>query len=618
MLQEKRSVTSLELLAPAKDLECGIAAINHGADAVYTGAPKFGARAAAGNSLQDIARLTEYAHIFNVKVYVALNTLLYDHELSEAEKLIQQLYQTGVDAIIIQDMGITQLNLPPIAIHASTQTDNRTPEKVKFLEDAGFEQVVLARELTLNEIKEIRKSTKVPLEFFIHGALCVSYSGQCYMSHATTKRSANRGECSQPCRLPYSLENKQGNPLVKNQHLLSLKDLNNTNHLLDLINAGISSFKIEGRLKDAAYVKNVTSWYRQQLDEIIDSDSSLARSSSGRVSIPFEPSPSKTFSRGFTTYFLNGREVNIWSLHTPKSLGEKLGRVVTISREYFIVEDGISFNNGDGVCFLNKSKQLKGFRISKTIGNKVYADDIKELYSGAMLYRNHDQLFEKQLNNSKENRRITMELTLIETEDGICLQMTDEDGLRSEIRKKIKKEPARNEEMALKSIRDQLSKWGNTIFNPSSIKLQLLQPLFIPAAEINAIRRELTEIHQTKRINSYSRQEKVFPKTSHPYPDAPEDFSLNISNHLAEKFYNLHGVKITEPAFEIKSPAGAKLMTTRHCIRYANNSCPKENPKATPENLILKSGNNSYELKFDCKKCEMHIFDLDTKQTKNG
>ncbi|ASB50899.1 peptidase U32 family protein [Alkalitalea saponilacus] len=617
MLQEKGRVTSLELLAPARDLECGLAAINHGADAVYTGAPKFGARAAAGNSLTDIATLTEYAHLFNAKVYVAINTLLYDHELTEAEKLIHQLYKIGVDAIIIQDMGITQMNLPPIAVHASTQTDNRTPEKVKFLEDAGFDQVVLARELTLNEIAEIRNITNVPLEFFIHGALCVSYSGQCYMSQATSGRSANRGECSQPCRLPYSLENLDGKTLIKNQHLLSLKDLSNTNHLHDLIKAGISSFKIEGRLKDATYVKNVTSWYRQQLDRIIETDSNLARSSSGRVTIPFEPSPAKTFSRGFTTYFLNGREKDIWSLHTPKSLGEKLGRVVTISRDYFIAEDGIDLNNGDGICFLNKSKQLRGFRINKTVENKVYADDIKELYTGAMLYRNHDQLFEKQLINSKENRRIAIDLNLSETEDGISLQLIDEDGLSSEIRKNIIKEPAKNPDLALKTIGDQLSKWGNTIYNPNSIKLQLLQPIFIPAAEINAVRRELNDVHKTKRLNSYRRQEKLFPQTSHPYPNAVKDFSLNVSNHLAQKFYNIHGVKKTEPAFEIKSPTGARLMTTRHCIRYATNSCPKENPKATPENLILKSGKNSYELKFDCKKCEMMIFDLDSNQIKN-
>ncbi|WP_026475397.1 peptidase U32 family protein [Alkaliflexus imshenetskii] len=611
MLQQKRGIKQIELLAPARDLECGIAAIDHGADAVYIGAPKFGARKVAGNSLDDINQLVQYAHLFNARIYVAINTLLYDHELQEAEQLIHELYAIGVDAIIIQDMGILEMNLPPIEIHASTQTDNRTPAKVAFLEKSGFQQVVLARELNLEEIKEIRRQTSVPLEFFVHGALCVSYSGQCYMSHATTGRSANRGECSQPCRLPYSLETAGGKTILKDQHLISLKDLNNSDHLKELINAGITSFKVEGRLKDAAYVKNITAWYRKALDKIIDANPGLQRSSSGQVTTAFKPSPEKSFSRGFTTYFLNGRQKNIWSMHTPKSLGEKLGRVVKVNKDHFFIEDGLNLQNGDGLCFLNREKQLCGFRINVAEGNKIYADNISELFSGATLFRNHDRAFEKELENSKETRRIAVDVTFCETGSGVSLSLIDEDGITSCIEESLNKETANNPSRAMEQINQQLSKWGNTIFTPSSIKIDLSQPLFIPVSVINALRRELAATHQQKRIENYQRTSSFIKPTSHHYPEMPESFSLNISNHLAEDFYKRHGVSNIIPAFELNSPKeGARLMTTRHCVRYATDGCPKEKPGAKPENLIMRSGNIRYELRFDCKKCEMHIYTL--------
>lgn len=611
MLQQKRGINQIELLAPARDLECGIAAIDHGADAVYIGAPKFGARKVAGNSLQDIANLVQHAHLFNARIYVAINTLLFNHELQEAEKMIHDLYAVGVDAIIIQDMGILEMNLPPIDIHASTQTDNRTPEKVAFLEKAGFQQVVLARELNLEEIKEIRRQTSVPLEFFVHGALCVSYSGQCYMSHATSGRSANRGECSQPCRLPYSLETTGGKTIVKDQHLISLKDLNNTEQLKELISAGITSFKIEGRLKDAAYVKNITAWYRKALDTIIDANPSLQRSSSGQVTTAFKPSPEKSFSRGFTTYFLNGRQKNIWSMHTPKSLGQKLGRVLKVNKDHFLIEESIKIQNGDGLCFLNREKQLCGFRVNVAEGNKVFADNISELFSGATLFRNHDRAFEKEVDNSKETRRIAVDVTFCETADGISLSLIDEDGITSCIEERINKETANNPSRAMDQINQQLSKWGNTIFAPSSIKIDLSQPLFIPVSAINALRRELATLHQQKRIENYQRTSSVIKPTSHHYPENPENFSLNISNHLAEEFYRRHGVSDIIPAFEIDAPkTGARVMTTRHCVRYATDGCPKETPGAKPENLIMRSGNTRYELRFDCKKCEMHIYTL--------
>src|ERR1035437_1229160 len=355
----------IELLSPAKNLECGLAAINHGADAVYIGASSFGARAAAGNTLEDIATLVQYAHKYRSKVHVALNTILTDEQLPEAEKLIWEVYNAGADALIVQDMGILQLNLPPIALHASTQTDNRTVEKVKFLQDVGFSRVVLARELSLKQIAEIASQTDVELEAFIHGALCVSYSGQCYMSQANCGRSANRGQCAQYCRLPYHLVDADDNVLVKNKHLLSLKDLDQSDSLEEMLEAGVTSFKIEGRLKDADYVKNITAYYRRKLDAILDGSTRYRRASAGRTTILFEPNPEKSFRRSNTDYFLHGRKPDIAQLETPKSLGEPIGKVTYIGRNFFEMQNGTLLNNGDGLCFINKHGDLTGFRVNR-------------------------------------------------------------------------------------------------------------------------------------------------------------------------------------------------------------------------------------------------------------
>jgi 23S rRNA 5-hydroxycytidine C2501 synthase len=612
MLQTERGLIPLELLAPAKDVECGLAAINHGADAVYIGAPKFGARKLAGNSLDDIARLTEYAHLFNVRVYIALNTLLYDDEIAEAEQLIHKLYEIGVDAIIVQDMGILQMNLPPIPLHASTQTDNRTPQKVKFLEDAGIQQVVLARELSLEQIRNIRKDTTVPLEFFVHGALCVSYSGQCYMSHATCGRSANRGECSQPCRLPYNLETPNGEVLVRNSHLLSLKDLNLSNHIQDLIDAGITSFKIEGRLKDATYVKNTTAYYRQVIDKIINESAQYERSSVG-LSVPdFIPSPEKTFSRGFTTYFFNGRQQSVWSMQTPKSLGEKIGKVLKVENDHFIIEKGIGLNNGDGLCFIDRGKKLSGFRVNVADRQKIFADNIKNLYAGATIFRNHDQNFEKKLENSTTVRKIDISVALSQNRNGIRLSLKDVDGFVSEVDREIAVEIAQKPDQALEQIKQQLLKWGNTVFMPVSIKIETDHPLFIPVSLLNGMRRELAEKHYKFRQGNYTRQSFTIVPTSHTYPESSGDYSLNVINRLAKAFYQQHGIENIFSGFEICIPSGKnRVMTTRHCIRYATNRCPKENPGSTSDRLILKSGRNAFELKFDCVKCEMQVYSLE-------
>lgn len=600
----------LELLAPARDLTCGLAAIDHGADAVYIGAHKFGARKVAGNSLADIGKLIEYAHLFHARVYVAINTLLFDDELEEAEKLIWDLYSLGADAIIVQDMGILQMNLPPIPLHASTQTDNRTPGKVKFLEEAGFRQVVLARELSLDQIREIRSTTTVPLEYFVHGALCVSYSGKCYMSHASTGRSANRGECSQPCRLPYNLETLDGQTLVKNQHLLSLKDLNLSYRLKDLIDAGISSFKIEGRLKDAAYVKNITSYYRRELDKIIEANPNLTRSSSGSITSGFMPAPEKSFSRGFSTYFLDGRQKGIWSLHTPKSLGEKIGKVVKVEKDYFVVQSDHPLNNGDGFCFFDRSMKLCGLKADVVNNSKIFTSATNGLYAGATLYRNYDHAFAKQLETTGGERKMGIRLRFSESAQGVTLELEDEDGITSRVEQELKKEPAQKPEKALEQIKSQLTKWGNTPFVPQSIKIDLQQPLFIPVSTLNGLRRSLDDQHRQKRTETHNREEFQTVPTFHPYPDDLSSFESNVLNHLARSFYEQHAIETIPDGLErMTQPIKrARVMTTKHCIRYATDQCPRENPKARADDLILKSDKTTYLLKFDCKNCEMQVY----------
>jgi 23S rRNA 5-hydroxycytidine C2501 synthase len=606
MTQEPKK---LELLSPARDLVCGLAAINHGADAVYIGANRFGARKGAGNSLEDIATLIKHAHLYGARVYVALNTLLYDHELEDAEKLIREVYNLGADAVIVQDMAILEMNLPPIPLHASTQTDNRTPAKVQFLEDAGFQQVVLARELSLEEIREIRRQTTLPLEFFVHGALCVSYSGKCFMSHACNGRSANRGECSQPCRLPYSLQTSQGEVLVKDRHLLSLKDLNLSDRLGDLIDAGITSFKIEGRLKDPEYVKNVTAHYRKILDGIILANPNLQRSSSGFIQSGFTPAPEKSFSRGFSTYFLDGRQKGIWSMHTPKSLGEKIGKVVKTEKDHFIIQTDLTLSNGDGLCYFDRQMHLTGLKADVVNGSKIYSNTLVSLYAGATIYRNYDHAFNKELENHPNERKIGIHLLFSETDDGVRCTLRDEDGHTTTQETTIPKEVAQKPEKALEQIKSQLMKWGNSPYAPISIKIDLTRPLFIPVSVVNTIRRNMGEAHQQTRLQNYVREEYQIVPTTHPYPEPLDTHESNVLNHLARAFYQAHGVNTIDPGFELGSSDGPKrVMTTRHCIRFATELCPRENPQAKSEDLVMKSGKNSYLLKFDCKKCEMQVF----------
>ncbi|MEW5942930.1 MAG: U32 family peptidase [Pseudomonadota bacterium] len=600
----------LELLAPAKNLAFGIEAINHGADAVYIGGPQFGARAAAGNPVADIEALAAYAHKYYAQVFVALNTILRDDELAEAERLVRQLYEAGADALIVQDMGLLQLDLPPIALHASTQTDNRTPEKVRFLEQVGFSQVVLARELSLPQIRAIADQTAVRLEFFVHGALCVSYSGQCYISHAQTGRSANRGECAQPCRLPYTLLDTDGRVLARDQHLLSLKDMNQGENLRALMEAGISSFKIEGRLKDLSYVKNVTAYYRQRIDELLLDAPDRSHSSSGRCTFFFEPQPEKSFNRGATDYFLRGRQAGITSFATPKFAGTAIGKVARLGHGYFEIESKTLLNNGDGLSYFNAGNELVGLRINRAEGSRLFPAELPgDLAVGTTLYRNLDHAFEKQLEKKTAERKIRVCMTLEETPEGFALRITDEDGITATASLAHTREPAQNPDKAVAHIREQLSKLGNTPFEAEDIILKLSAPWFIPVSALNALRRQAAEQLEAARQAARQRPPKApVQAPAAPYPETTLSYRGNVYNRQAQAFYARHGVTHIAPAFECNQERDAvSLMITKHCLRYSFNLCPKQVKGIRPDPLSLVRGNEELTLRFDCRRCEMHV-----------
>ena len=599
----------IELLAPAKNLECGIAAIDHGADAVYIGAPKFGARAAAVNSLEDIAALVEYAHLYNARIYVTVNTILKDEELQETEKMIWALFRAGVDALIVQDMGITGLNLPPLPLHASTQRDNRTVEQVRFLADAGFRQVVLARELSLREISKIHEACPdVPLEIFVHGALCVSYSGQCYVSQACFGRSANRGECAQFCRLPFSLVDAEGRVIVKDKHLLSLKDLNQSDELEALLDAGASSFKIEGRLKDVSYVKNVTAAYRRKLDAIFARRKEYARASSGSCRYAFNPQLDKSFSRGFTHYYLHGRTKDVFSFDTPKSLGEEMGTMKEARGNYLTVAGLKSFNNGDGVCYIDEQGRLQGFRINRVEGNKLYPQEMPRIKPRTVLYRNFDQEFEKILARKSSERRIAVSVRLTDTPFGFALTLTDEDDNSVTLSLAREKEPARTPQE--ENLKTQLAKFGNTPFEAVRIDIDFAGNWFLPASVLADFRRQAVEkLISARRIN-YRRELFVLKPTAHAFPQSTLTYLGNVMNAQAVSFYAGHGVASIAPAFERAPAEKAVLMFCKHCLRYSMGWCPvhqrERSPYREPYYLVSTDGKR-FRLEFDCKNCQMKV-----------
>lgn len=600
----------IELLAPAKNLECGIEAINHGADAVYIGAPRFGARAAAGNSLADIEALVQYAHLYNVRIYVTVNTILRDDELKETEAMIWDLYRVGVDALIVQDMGLTQLNLPPIPLHASTQMDNRTVEKVRFLADAGFRQVVLARELSVNEISRIHAACPdTLLEVFIHGALCVSYSGQCYVSEACFGRSANRGECAQFCRLQFDMTDADGKVIEKGKHLLSLKDMNQSDNLEELLDAGASSLKIEGRLKDVSYVKNVTAYYRQKLDALFKRRKEYVRASSGSVKLAFRPQLDKSFSRGFTDYFAHGRNPGIFSFNTPKSLGEEVGTVKEIRGNYLTVAGVKAFSNGDGLCYLDAQGRLQGFRVNRVENNKLFPQEMPRIKPKTVLYRNFDQEFDRIMQKKSAERKLAVDVSLAENNFGFTLTMCDEDGNSVSMALSKDKELARTPQHD--NLINQLGKLGNTPFVPRNIEVDLSENWFIPSSELAELRRATVEkLLALRRIN-YHRELWRMPETEHPYPQKELTYLGNVMNKEAAAFYQKHGVEKIAPAFEVEHPEGAALMFCKHCLRYSMGWCPVHHKVKSPyrEPYYLVSGDGKkFRLQFDCKNCQMKVY----------
>ena len=605
----KKRPRKIELLAPAKNLECGIEAVNHGADAIYIGASHFGARAAAGNSIEDIAKLVEYAHLYNVRIYVTVNTILRDDELEQTEALIWQLYRVGVDALIVQDMGILKLNLPPIPLHASTQMDNRTVEKVRFLFDTGFRQVVLARELSLQEISDIHHACpNVPLEVFVHGALCVSYSGQCYVSQACYGRSANRGECAQFCRLSFDLEDADGEKIVRNKHLLSLKDLNQSDVLEQMLDAGVSSFKIEGRLKDVAYVKNVTAAYRKKLDAIFERRSDYVRASSGTVHLAFTPQLDKSFSRGFTHYFLFERNKEIFSFDTPKSLGEEMGFVKDVRGNYLTVAGVKSFNNGDGLCFLDDKGKLQGFRVNRVDGNRLYPQEMPFIKPRTLLYRNFNQDFERIMARKSAERKIRVVVEMLECAFGFSVGMTDEDGNRVVLTFECAKELARTSQQ--ENWKTQLGKLGNTLFEIERIDVNVSDNWFVPSSILADWRRQVVDkLLEARRINYPREIARINPQPV-PYFLNGLTYLGNVMNTQAALFYKERGVKTIESAFE-KDPANHNVvMFCKHCIRYSMGWCPSRQKGRSPYRepyYLVSSDGRRFRLDFDCRNCQMKV-----------
>ncbi|MBD8723960.1 U32 family peptidase [Oxalobacteraceae sp. CFBP 13708] len=618
----------LELLSPAKTAEIGREAILHGADAVYIGGPAFGARHNASNPLEDIAGLVQFAHAYRARIFVTMNTIMHDSELELARKQIWQLYEAGVDALIIQDMGLLELDLPPIQLHASTQCDIRGPEKAKFLADVGFSQLVLARELTVEQIRKIHQVTGTPLEYFVHGALCVAYSGQCYISHADNGRSANRGDCSQNCRLPYTLSDGQGRVVAFDKHLLSMKDNDQSRNLGALVDAGIRSFKIEGRYKDMGYVKNITAHYRLLLDELLEQRPEFVRASSGRTRVMFTPDVDKNFHRGHTEYFAQGRLTDIGAFDSPKYVGVELGIVARLNGDSFDVVTSAPMANGDGLNYMYK-RDTVGIQANKAdkLGDeadgqrwRVYPNEpmqtLAGLKVGTVIHRNRDHGWEATLNKKSSERKVALELVLSEQPDGLRLDIIDEDGIASHAAAAIALQPATQAAQADASLRSSLAKLGNTMFEAGHVELKLSQPWFVPSAAINALRRDAIAAHEAARLTAWQRPERKSATTPPPvYPDVQLSYLANVYNDKARAFYQKHGVQLIDAAYESHEEAGeVSLMITKHCLRFSFNLCPKQakgvqgvQGQVKAEPMTLVSGEDRYTLRFDCKPCEMHV-----------
>lgn len=616
---------SLELLAPAKTAAIGREAILHGADAVYIGGPSFGARHNAVNSVSEIAGLVEFAHRYHARIFVTLNTILHDAELESARRLVHEFYDAGVDALIVQDMGLLELDLPPIDLHASTQCDIRTPEKARFLADVGFSQIVLARELTLQQIAAVRAAVPADtvIEHFVHGALCVAFSGQCYISHAQTGRSANRGDCSQACRLPYTLQDDKGRVVAFDKHLLSVKDNNQSDNLRALVDAGVQSFKIEGRYKEAAYVKNITGHYRQLLDGILAERPELAAASSGRTQLLFTPNPDKTFHRGTTDYFSTGRKADIGAFDTPAFVGVPLGTVTRVGPDWFELEANEPLANGDGLTYLNK-REVVGIQANRAerVGKfwRVWPNEpmanLPGLKTGTALSRNRDHAWDQALTKKSAERRIDVSARFGESEEGFTLRLEVSDGIRASASVAFDRQPAQNPAEAETALREQLARFGNTIFALQQLEIDWSQPWFVPSSVANKLRRDAVGQLEASRLKAYMRpQRKSAVEPPVAYPEETLSYLANVYNQAARTFYERHGVKLIEAAYEAHEEAGeVSLMITKHCLRYSFSLCPKQAKGVTgvqgqvrAEPMTLVNGKDRLTLKFDCGACEMHV-----------
>lgn len=618
----------LELLSPAKTAEIGREAILHGADAVYIGGPAFGARHNASNPLEDIASLVQFAHGYRARIFVTMNTIMHDSELELARKQIWQLYEAGVDALIIQDMGLLEMDLPPIQLHASTQCDIRGVEKAKFLGDVGFSQLVLARELTVEQIRKIKAEVDTPLEYFVHGALCVAFSGQCYISHADTGRSANRGDCSQACRLPYTLSDGQGRVVAYEKHLLSMKDNDQSRNLEALVDAGIRSFKIEGRYKDMGYVKNITAHYRLLLDELLERRPEFVRASSGATRVLFTPDVDKNFHRGHTDYFAQGRQDDIGAFDSPKYVGVELGTVTRIGPDFIDLVTNAPMANGDGLNYMHK-RETVGVQANtaQKLGEdaegqrwRIFPNEVVKslegLKVGTVFHRNRDHHWEAVLNKKSSERKVRVDLCLEEQPGGLRLVVRDEDGIESATGAEFALQPAQQAAQAESALRTSVAKLGNTMFEAGSVELKLSQPWFVPAAGINALRRDAIAAHEAARLAAWQRPERKAPVAPPAiYPEQQLSYLANVYNEKARAFYHKHGVQLIDAAYESHEEAGeVSLMITKHCLRFSFNLCPKQakgvqgvQGQVRAEPMTLVSGDERYTLRFDCKPCEMHV-----------
>ena len=607
----------LELLSPAKNLEFGREAINHGADALYIGAPAFGARAAATNSIKDVEELVRYAHLYGSKVFATVNTLLFDNEINDAVRMIWQLYNIGVDALIIQDLGLLECDLPPIELHASTQCHNATVERVKFMESVGFSRVILARETSLEQMRDIRKSTTVDLEAFVHGALCVSYSGQCYMSQFLNGRSGNRGCCSQPCRSTYDLMTADGRMIIKGRHLLSLKDFNASQQLENMIAAGITSFKIEGRLKDLSYVKNVTAYYRQILDNMMENGArGWQRASSGHTKFFFIPDVERTFNRSYTDYFLRGRQP-MANFKTQKSLGKRVGEVLAVGSGTITIGGSESFANGDGLCYFDDDGKMQGFLINDVQGRTVKPNQMPDIKVGAVLWRNQDQQFERLLHGRSADRRIGVSICFKLTDGGFSVEIVDEDGISVTVDKEAEHIAADNSQRVTENIKKQLAKLGDTPFYATDVQDYTAGSRFLPASTLNQMRRTAVEKLIECRIAHFRPADCRLVAAATPYPGDVLDYRANVVNSMSERFYKHHGINEIERGVEQTGDYDGKaLMTTKYCLRYELGCClhNKAGQKAptvaidSRDNLVLHNNGRQFRLQFDCLECVMRIY----------